>query len=210
MPPNAPWLFLSHPAKQIRFCAFPTRHSACLNFVLQVCEGALNIHQLWGSMLEFVAINLWFLINGAVPVKYGVIATGMCLLALSWVTWISILMKRARSAVASLESKQTAVFLEYVANVRSFRLNGWDAFMQRKLDRMTDEMQPLRSRAIRLKMLNIMTSFTLSPVICVVVAIWSGAVNGKLSPSLARSIFDVFDLNKYDSIPPSTICSTSP
>ncbi len=210
MPPNAPSLFLSHPAKRIRFCVFSTRLSACLNFVLQVCEGALNIHQLWGSMLEFVAINLWFLVNGTVPVKYGVIATGMCLLALSWVAWISILMKRARSAVASLESKQTAAFVEYIANVRTFRLNGWDAFMQRKLERMTDEMQPLRSRAIRLKMLNIMTSFTLSPVICVVVAIWSGAVNGKLSSSLARSIFDVFDLNKCASIPPSTMRSTSP
>jgi ABC-type multidrug transport system fused ATPase/permease subunit len=171
--------------------------------VSQVCEGALNIHQLWGSMLEFVAINLWFLVNGAVPVKYGVIATGMCLLALSWVAWISILVKRARSAVASLESKQTAAFVEYIANVRTFRLNGWDAFVQRKLDRMTDEMRPLRLRAIRLKMLNIVTSFTLSPVICVVIAIWSGAVNGKLSPSLARSIFDVFDLNKCASNPPS-------
>jgi hypothetical protein len=174
----------------------------------QVCEGALSIHQLWGSMLEFVAINLWFLLNAAVPVKYGVFATGACLLALSWVAWVSILMKRVRTAVAGLESKQTALFVEYVANIRSFRLNGWDAFVQRKLDRMTDEMLPLRSRAMRLKMLNLLTSFTLSPVICVLVTIWSAAVNGKLSASLARSIFDVFDLNKQAPILPSTTYMT--
>jgi hypothetical protein len=61
---------------------------------------------------------------------------------------------------------------------------------------MTDEMQPLRSRAILLKMLNILTSFTLSPAMCVIIAISSASVNGKLTPSLSRSIFDLFDLNK--------------
>lgn len=66
---------------------------------------------------------------------------------------------------------------------------------------MTDEMQPLRSRAIFLKMLNILTSFTLSPAMCVIIAISSASVNGRLTPSLSRSIFDLFDLNKCTPLP---------
>jgi hypothetical protein len=107
-------------------------------------------------------------------------------------------MKRARSAVASMEAKQTATFVEYISNVRTFRLNGWDVFIQRKLDQMTDEMRPLRSRAIFLKMMNLLTSFTLSPTLCVILAISSSTSFGRLTPSLARSIFDLFDLNKCD------------
>jgi ABC-type multidrug transport system fused ATPase/permease subunit len=110
-------------------------------------------------------------------------------------------MKRARSAVASLEAKQTATFVEYISNIRTFRLNGWDVFVQRKLDQMTDEMRPLRSRAIFLKMMNMLTSFTLSPTLCVILAISSSTSFGRLTPSLARSIFDLFDLNKCGHAP---------
>lgn len=69
---------------------------------------------------------------------------------------------------------------------------------------MTDEMLPLRSRAIFLKMLNILTSFTLSPALCVVLAISSSTENGRLTPSLARSIFELFDLNRCTHTPSLT------
>ncbi len=75
-------------------------------------------------------------------------------------------------------------------------MNGWDHFIQRKLNRMTDDMRPLRERAIKLKMLNILTSFTLSPLMGASIAITSAILNGQLKPTLSRSIFDVFDLIK--------------
>ena len=75
-------------------------------------------------------------------------------------------------------------------------MNGWDHFIQRKLNRMTDGMRPLRERAIKLKMLNILTSFTLSPLMGASIAITSAILNGQLNPTLSRSIFDVFDLIK--------------
>jgi hypothetical protein len=92
------------------FCLHPTP-------IVQVCEGALNIHLLWGSVLEVIAINIWFLMRGAGPGLFGAIGCALCIAALLWVAWISVLMKRARSAVASLESKQTATFVEYAALV---------------------------------------------------------------------------------------------
>jgi len=61
---------------------------------------------------------------------YGGIGVVLCLLALVWVAYISVLLKRARKCVGDLESSQTATFVEYVANVRAFRLNGWDGYMQ--------------------------------------------------------------------------------
>jgi hypothetical protein len=150
----------------------------------------------WGSVLEVFAINVWFIMNGDGPGVYGAIGSGLCVLALLWVAYISVLLKRARSVVSGLESKQTATFVEYIANVRTFRLYGWDDFMLRKLQRMTHDMLPTRRRALVLKMLSIMTSFTLSPVFCAVIAIASARFNGGLSLRLSRSIFDLFDLNK--------------
>ena len=89
------------------FCLHPTTI-----MIMQVCEGALNIHLVWGSVLEVIAINTWFLMRGAGPGLFGAIGCALCVAALLWIAWISVLMKRARSAVASLESKQTATFVE--------------------------------------------------------------------------------------------------
>ena len=102
---------------------------------------------------------------------FGAIGASLCVVALCWVAWISVLLKRARRAVGDLESRQTATFIEYIANIRSFRLNGLDAYMQQKLDRMTDEMTPLRRRTLSLKILNVLTSFTLSPFMSLILVI---------------------------------------
>jgi hypothetical protein len=63
---------------------------------------------------QVIAINIWFLVRGEGPGKFGAIGGVLCVLAMLWVAWVSVLLKRARSAVASLESKQTATFVEYV------------------------------------------------------------------------------------------------
>jgi len=125
----------------------------------QVCEGALFIHELWLAPLNILAVVGILIQSSGYTTEYGYIGGVMCIVVLLIMSYISILLVRARKAISEIESKQISVFVEVLENIRTLRFYGWDAYMLNKLHKMTDAMSPLRRKLISLKMLNIGTSF---------------------------------------------------
>ena len=163
----------------------------------QVCEGALFVHELWLAPLNILTVVGILIQRAGYTIEYGYIGGGMCVVVLLLMSYISILLVRARKAVSEVENKQISVFVEVLENIRTLRFYGWDSYMLQKLHRMTDAMVPLRRRLIYLKMLNIGTSFIVSPLMSLVLLSTYAVKNGKLDSSFLFLVTSLFDITKY-------------
>ena len=163
----------------------------------QVCEGALFIHELWLAPLNILTVVGVLIHYSGHTTEYGYMGGGMCIVVLLIMSYISILLVRARKAISEIESKQISVFVEVLENIRTLRFYGWDSYMLQKLHKMTDAMAPLRRKLIFLKMLNIGTSFLVSPFMTFVILTMYAVKNGRLNTGFLFLVTSLFDITKY-------------
>jgi ABC-type multidrug transport system fused ATPase/permease subunit len=82
-------------------------------------------------------------------VTAGILVAGFVFLfAMSWK------MNALKHEVSQIQDKQASLFCEVLANIRSFRFYGWDAFFLDKLDRMTDALVPAQRKLVWMKAVN--------------------------------------------------------
>jgi ABC-type multidrug transport system fused ATPase/permease subunit len=161
-----------------------------------VCEGALQIHELWLAPINIFTVVILLIQRSGFASPWGYVGGGMCLAVLLLMSQISILLVRSRKAVSEAEVKQAAVFVEVLENIRTLRFYGWDTYMLNKLHALTDAMQPLRRKLIVLKMMNIGTSFIVSPLMVYVLISSFAFTTGQFNPTtnflfLVQSLFDI-------------------
>jgi ABC-type transport system involved in cytochrome bd biosynthesis fused ATPase/permease subunit len=155
------------------------------------------MHELWVAPLNiFVVVGI--LISQVGPSSiYGYIGGSMCMLVLVAMSFISVGLVKARKAVSEVEAKQTSLFCEVLENIRTLRFYGWDTFMLQKLHAMTDAMEPLRRKLIILKMLNIGTSFLVTPMMSLVLLSAYAATTGRMDADYLYAVQSLFDITKY-------------
>lgn len=163
----------------------------------QVCEGAMVVHDLWLSPLNILTVVGILVQNAGYRTEYGYIGGAMCVCVLLAMSYVSVLLVRARKAVSAVESKQVSVFVEVLENIRTLRFYGWDSYMLQKLNNMTDSMMPLRRKLIFLKVVNIGVSFIVSPFMALVLLSLYAGKNGKLDSNFTYSVQSLFDITKY-------------
>ncbi len=121
----------------------------------------------------------------------------MCIVVLTFMSFISVALVRARKAVSELESKQVSLFVEVLESIRTLRFYGWDTYMLNKLHLMTDAMDPLRRKLVMLKMLNIGTSFLVTPLMSLVLLSTYAATTGRMDADYLYAVQSLFDITKY-------------
>jgi hypothetical protein len=163
----------------------------------QVCEGALVVHDLWLSPLNIIIVVGILIVEVGYKEMYGYIGGAMCVFVLLSMSYVSVLLVRARKAVSAVESRQVSVFVEVLENIRTLRFYGWDSYMLLKLNDITDSMMPLRRKLIFLKVVNITVSFIVSPLMALVLLSLYAAKNGKLDKNFTFLVQSLFDITKY-------------
>ena len=164
-----------------------------------VCEGALAIHELWLAPINIFTVVVLLISRAGFEEPWGYIGGGMCVAVLLVMSYVSILLVRARKEVSNAENNQASVFVEIIENIRTLRFYGWDSYMLRKLHAMTDAMVPLRRNLIFLKMLNIGTSFIVSPLMVYVLISSFALSTGKFNreSNFLFLVQSLFDITKY-------------
>ena len=163
----------------------------------QVCEGAMFVHELWMAPLNILAV-VGILINEVGATRmYGYVGGGMCFIVLVVMSFISVALVRARKKVNELEAKQVSLFVEVLESIRTLRFYGWDTYMLQKLHDMTDSMEPLRQKLITLKMLNIATSFLVTPMMSLVLMSAYAVTTGRMDSDYLYAVQSLFDITKY-------------
>lgn len=117
-----------------------------------ICEGAKNVWQLPAALSEGTVITA-LVINTAGALAGGVTA-GILVAGFVFLFAMSRKMNALKHDVSQIQDKQASLFCEVLANIRSFRFYGWDAFFLEKLDRMTDELVPAQRKLVLMKAVN--------------------------------------------------------
>lgn len=117
-----------------------------------ICEGAKNVWQLPAAIFEGITITALVIYTaGALA---GGITAGLLVAGFVFLFYMSWIMNKLKQDVSLVHDKQVSLFCEVLANIRSFRYYGWDAFFLGRMHSMIDSLVPAQQKLVLLKSAN--------------------------------------------------------
>lgn len=120
-----------------------------------ICEGVKCVWQLPAAISEgAVIIALVIHTSGSLA---GGIAAALLVVGFVALFSMSLRMTSLKKELNMVQDKQVSMFYEVLANIRPFRLYGWDKFFLSRLDKLTEALIPVQNKVMVLKALNVST-----------------------------------------------------
>ena len=125
-----------------------------------ICVGAKNVWQLPAAISEGIVITA--LVIFTTSREYGAdvggltggITAGILIGGFVFLFGMSWKMNNLKHDLSQIQDKQASLFSEVLANIRSFRYYGWDAYFLKRLHEMTDALIPSQGKLVVMKALN--------------------------------------------------------